>query len=173
MPHEARFRLKSLDTHLAIDDLMAVELAGRDHGAVFIGKVKGILGSKVDVEILRGLTPVPKREHARICFEGQSSVIAYEGSQHIARMVDFSEAGIGIRLSTELETGSDLEFELRHAAEMSPWQGKVLYCREDLITPGQFRAGIQVVGLDRLEHSRWKNIMNESFVQHQLRREAA
>ena len=162
LPHQACFRLRGSISLIGIGDVMAVELAGRDNGAIFIGKVSRVNGKQVELGILRGITPIPKREHARVVFDGIAHVES-EGTDFAARTVDLSEAGIGIRLPSHLEEGSELRFKLRYPDVDTPWQGKVLYCMEDGDSPGHYRAGVQIEGLDRLDFIRWKNLMNAVF----------
>ena len=160
---QVRIRLKASKTTVARGDRFSVEVAGKEQTAVFIGDVGEVVGSMIDLALPRGIALLPKKENARVSMFGVRGRLLFEGSEYSVTMVDISDNGLGVLTPSNLERGIVVEFEISTPTGEVRGSGEVRYCRADPDAPNQFRAGIQVSVLDRIERARWNQLLNTTL----------
>jgi hypothetical protein len=160
---QVRIRLKPAKTLVARGDKFSVEVAGKEQTAAFIGEVSDVVGSVIELVLPRGMAFLPKKENARVSMFGVRGKIHFEGTEYPITLVDMSENGLGVLAASNLERGTIVEFELLTPIGPVCGSGEVRYSRLDPETPTQFRAGIQVSVLDRIERARWNQLLNSTL----------
>ena len=160
---EVRIRVKASKATIARGDRFSVEIAGKEQLAVFIGEVGDISGSVIDLALPRGMTLTPKKENARVSMFGVRGRILFEGSEYAVTLIDVSENGLGVLSTHNLERGIVVEFEVFTPIGSVKGSGEVRYCRSDAESPNQFRAGLLVSQLDRIERARWNQLLNTTL----------
>ena len=154
-----RIRLKPAKVPVARGDKFSVEVAGKEQTAVFVGEVTDVLGCIIGLALPRGTTLLPKKENARVSMFGVQGRILFEGAEYPVTLVDISDNGLGVLASTNLERGTIVEFEVFAPLGSVCGSGEVRYSRVDPDSAHQFRAGIQVSVLDRIERARWNQLL--------------
>ncbi|MHB8637301.1 MAG: PilZ domain-containing protein [Fimbriimonadaceae bacterium] len=157
---QVRIRLKASKMTVASGDSFSVEIAGKEQTAAFIGEVVGVLGSVITLALPRGLALMPKKENARVSVVGVLGRVRFEGAEYAVTIVDISENGLGVLANSTLERGAIVEFEIFTPIGTIGGAGEVRYSRVDPDSPKQFRAGIQLGDLDRIERARWTKLLN-------------
>jgi hypothetical protein len=160
---EVRIRLKASHVVAARGDRFSVEVSGKEQTAAFIGEVTEVVGSVIALTLPRGMVLQPKKENARVSMFGIRGRVMFEGSEYSITLVDISEDGMGLLSSANLERGTVIEFEIFTPIGSVNGAGEVRYCRADQDAPTQFRAGIHVNALDRIERARWNQLLNSTL----------
>ncbi|HLK13825.1 MAG TPA: PilZ domain-containing protein [Fimbriimonadaceae bacterium] len=160
---QVRIRIKGTKAVIARGDRFSVEVAGKEQTAAFIGEVTEIAGPAIELILPRGLALLPKKENARVSMFGVKGRILFEGSEYAVTVMDISESGIGVVSNSNLERGTNVDFEVFTPIGSVHGTGEVRYCRADPDTPNQFRAGILVSSLDRIERARWNQLLNSTL----------
>lgn len=159
---QVRIRLRASKATVARGDKFSVEIAGKEQAATFIGEVEEVAGSLIDLSLPKGMALLPKKENARVIMFGVRGRILFEGSEYSATLVDISDNGLGLLTKSNLERGTVVQFEIFTPIGEVRGSGEVRYCRADQEAPSQFRAGIQVSALDRIERARWNQLLNST-----------
>jgi hypothetical protein len=160
---QVSIRLKPSKATVVRGDKFSVEVAGKEQTAVFIGEVGEVSGVVIELTLTRGMALLPKKENARVSMFGVRGRVLFEGSEFAITLVDISENGLGVISSSNLERGTIVEFEVFTPIGSVNGSGEVRYCRADADSPNQFRAGIQVSVLDRIERARWNQLLNSTL----------
>lgn len=157
---EVRIRLKGSKAIVSRGDQFSVEVAGKEQTAIFIGEVAEVTGAVIVLSLPRGVAFLPKKENARISMYGFRGRVLFEGAEYPFTLIDISENGIGFMVSGELERGANVEFEVFTPLGQIDGAGEVRYCRVDSETPNQFRAGLLMQDLGRIQRARWNHLIN-------------
>ncbi len=156
-----QIRLKPSKAVIEPGDQFSVEVAGKEKTAIFVGKVSEITGAIIHLELPKGVEYTPKKENARVSMYGYRGRVLFEGNEYPFTLVDISEDGLGLFIPTALDRGSIVEFEVFTPVGQIDGTGEVRYCRTDPESPNQFRAGILMKELNRVERARWNHLLNE------------
>jgi hypothetical protein len=160
---QVRIRLKSTKAVVLRGEKFSVEVAGKEQTAAFIGEVDEVAGNVIELMLPRGMALLPKKENARVSMFGIRGRVMFEGSEYAVTLVDVSESGLGVLSTANLERGTVVEFEVFTPMGSVSGSGEVRYCRAEPESPNQFRAGIQVSTLDRIERARWNQLLNSAL----------
>ena len=106
---------------------------------------------------------MPKKENARVSMFGFRGRILFEGAEFAFTLVDISENGMGIICASNLERGTNVEFEVYTPIGSVNGLGEIRYCRADADAANQFRVGVLVSELDRIERARWNQLLNSNL----------
>jgi hypothetical protein len=157
---EVRIRLKPSKAVVGRGDQFSVEVAGKTQTAVFIGEVSEVNSSVVVLDLPRGVAFLPKKENARVSMFGYRGRLIFEGCEYQFTLVDVSENGLGLVVSGEIERGATIQFEVFTPLGQIEGEGEVRYCRTDTENANQFRVGILMQELGRIERARWNHLLD-------------
>lgn len=157
---QVRIRLGASKQELSLGDKLSVEVAGKEHTAMFVGEV--VLASDwiVELAITEGVDLLPKNESPRINMFGERCKIYLDGAEITAISVDISACGLGLVLTSELEPGTTFEFEVGTQLGTICGTGTILYSRADPFSVNRYRAGIEVSGLKPADQERWSKLQD-------------
>jgi len=161
---QVRIRLRASKATVSRGDRFSVEIAGKEQAAAFIGEVDGVAGSVIELALPKGMALLPKKENARVSMFGVRGRILFEGSEYDVTLVDISDNGLGLLTKSNLERGTVIQFEISTPIGEVRGAGEIRYCRADPDAPTQFRAGILVSELDRIERARWNQLLNTTLL---------
>ena len=157
---QVRIRLGPSKQMLSPGDKLSVEVAGKEHTAVFIGEVVLAAEWIVELAITEGVDLQPKKESPRVNMFGERCKLYFEDAEIIAISVDISERGLGLVMTCELQPGTSMEFEVGTQLGTICGTGTILYSRADPFSANRFRAGIEVSGLAPADQEKWNMLQD-------------
>src|SRR5579872_478005 len=101
-----RIRLKPSKATVARGEEFSVEVSGKEHTAVFMGKADEVYGAIIELRVAKGIALLPKKENARVSVFGVQGRLLFEEAEYECSLVDISERGLGVVVSSELEPGA-------------------------------------------------------------------
>jgi hypothetical protein len=75
------------------------------------------------------------------------------------KIVDLSSKGLGVAIHIPMQKGTAVRVKISCASGEILGEGEIRYCRQVSEVPPEFRVGIKLQPLDRLNQARWNRLM--------------
>lgn len=157
---EARVRLWS-HVPFEVNEPVAGECYGQGTVARFSGKVFAQANLDIAISLLGSISYAPSEETPRIFAAGlHGQLEGHRGTAEI-QVLDVSPLSLGVLADKGFDSGDHLTLAM--PTEMGPVAAKVSVanCREDSKAPGQFRIGLHIEDMARLDRARWGRLVAE------------
>lgn len=149
----------SYDAELAPGEQFMFEVHGHSIAAVFPAELAVVSGDDLVFTIPQPLRLVSANEEARVFVREVSGILKGETMEVDVLVVDVSRSGAGLLAPLQLSAGERVTLELDTAQGTVVCCGEVRYCRPDSREWGQFRAGILLDDMGRIERARWARLV--------------
>jgi hypothetical protein len=157
---EARVRLWS---HIPFDvnEPVAGECYGQGTVARFNGRVFAQANLDIAVSLIGSISYAPSEETPRIFASGLHGHLEGHRGAAAIQVLDVSPLSLGVLADGGFDSGDRLTLAM--PTEMGPVVAKVSVanCREDSNAPGQFRIGLHIDDMARLDRARWGRLVAE------------
>lgn len=157
---ESRIRLWSF-VSLPIGSRVACECYGQGTVARFTGTVLAQAGKDVAIDLVGSITYSPSDETPRIYTTGLAGELIGGDGPYAMTVLDVSPLSLGVLTDREFSAHDELSMEL--PTKMGPVAASVcvMNCRPDPDSPGQFRLGLNIIDMPRLDRARWGRLVVE------------
>lgn len=115
--------------------------------------------TKLSLRLNETIRVTDHNEPSRVLVRGMGAEITFNGTAIRAKVRDVSVNGVGIVSEQEVPKGSEIGIVIGTAMGPIKAQGKVRHVRK---ANDEFRLGIELVQLSRLDGSRWRKLMGEA-----------
>jgi hypothetical protein len=115
--------------------------------------------AKLSLRLNEPLKVSTHNEASRVLVSGMEAQVSAAGSTFNAKVRDVSANGVGLLTDQELAKDSEITIVLNTAMGPIKATGKVRHVRK---SSEGFRTGVELVGLSRLDGSRWKKLTGEA-----------
>jgi hypothetical protein len=135
------------------------EVHGHDAVAIFPGVLSMVNADEYLFEIPQPLRLTSPNEEARVYVEDVSGILKGETMEVDVLVVDVSRRGAGVLAPLPLTAGEKVVLSLDTAQGPVECTGEVRYCRPDTKAWGQYRAGLLLDDMGRIEKARWARLV--------------
>jgi hypothetical protein len=159
------FSMSSIHVSLAYDanlepgQQFMFEVHGHSVAAVFPAELSVVSGDDLVFSIPQPLRLVTPNEEARVYVRDVTGILKGETMEVDVLVVDVSKKGAGVLAPMPLAAGERITLELDTLQGPVICCGEVRYCRPDSREWGQFRAGILLDDMGRIERARWARLV--------------
>jgi hypothetical protein len=143
-------------------DLCLVEINGFERTAVCRGMMMTCADTLWTLQFHEQIRFVTQREPARYRVQDQTANVGVLGFNCEVPILDVAQDGFAIASPFPIEKGTVLDNEIPIKGERLLCQGDSRYCRSLPDDNSQFRVGIVLRELTRLDHVRWNKLLNET-----------
>lgn len=146
---------------VAPGEVFSFQVHGKGVSALFKGVVKVVSG---DRDLLFSIQPPiryqKQSENVRIMVDGMTGLVSSGDLELEVLVMDLSENGAGILLSTSLHKGEKVQLRIDSPHGQIVCAAEVKYCRRDGQMPGQYRAGMLIAPENRVDLARWRRLLD-------------
>lgn len=108
--------------------------------------------------ILKEISLRESTEEARYAMQSAKALVTHEGRSINGTVLDASTKGLGLALEEQVPADANIELKIEtHMGEVK-CQAQVRYCRPDRQLQNNFRTGVSIVSMDRIDQARWNRI---------------
>lgn len=155
----ARLRPGSPQEPVALGERFTVQVQGSARVTTFMAEVVGQEAGEVVLRILGEMRCAPPAMPPRSQVHQLQGVLRADGVETSVFLIDASDRGAGLLLSTPVLPGVQVTLEV--PGENGPVQitGEVRYCRPLDTPPGHFRIGLQFQNLSPWTAAQWARLI--------------
>jgi hypothetical protein len=107
------------------------------------------------------IKPLPPKENLRLHMGGLPGKIQFDGVEYDMTVQDISSEGMGLVTDCFAPRGATVCIEVETEQGPIVCTGEVRYCRQEATNTNQFRLGLLLNPMGRLERARWARIFEE------------
>ena len=140
-------------------DEFMFEVHGQNAVAIFPAHLSIVSGDEYLFAIPKPLRIVGPTEEARVYVQDVSGILKGETMEVDVIVIDVSKKGAGVLAPLPLSAGERVTLTLETAQGPVNCTGEVRYCRPDAKMWGQYRAGVLLDDMGRIERARWARLV--------------
>jgi hypothetical protein len=139
-------------------DYYLLEIFGPLSDAVLQARVRMAFDNQAYFTIHGTINYRPATENARLRITGITATLTYPDFEVEGRVLDISHNGVGMVVRKALVQKSKAKIRLQTPRGEINAEGEIRYCRAESNGSGNFRVGIRLGDLARLEKARWQRL---------------
>lgn len=137
-----------------------VQLFGKGQTAILKCKLTMVVGDQLGFIITSPAKIMASTENARTATQGMKAMVTSGDQQIEAAVLDVSATGVGLLMPNSLERGTTIMLQMDSPSGVVAATGEVRYSRQDPNYGDQYRTGIQLKELGRVDQARWNRMFD-------------
>lgn len=142
-----------------VGDMFMFQVHGNGASAIFRGTLSVVNSENLSFSIPEPIKFLAANEEMRVTLEGITGSVTTKDTVLDAVVMDVSSKGIGLLVPESLPRGSDIQIKLDTAQGSVDCSGEVRYSKPDPMVPSQYRIGVQLYPLSRIDQARWNRLL--------------
>jgi hypothetical protein len=147
------------DTQCKPGDEFVFQVYGPGKVFLFRGLLEAQYGRELSLKVSSTVQQTAAKEEMRLLTDGVSGTLIGEGQEVEVMVLDISAGGAGVVTAFYLSKDTPVELHLASPAGPIAVKGEVKNCREAEGMRSQYRVGISITPVTRIDSARWNQML--------------